>query len=326
MAAMDPSVRLLRLLSLLPSLPWWSGHELATRLSVSPRTLRRDVSRLRELGYPVVATGGHAGGYTLGAAGRMPPLLLDDEEAVAATVGLQMTAASAVAGIESSAVAALAKLDQVLPPRLRERVRALHEATVQVPSPVPVQPAVDPTVLTMLATACWRTETLRFSYTDHAGRSSARNVEPYQIVQSSSRWYLVANDRDRGAWRTFRIDRISAPALTGQRHKITDPPDAAALVLEATKLAVFQYEARILLDLAYEKALKAFRGRVIEPAPDGRTILRVADDDLASLASYATGLAFGFEILDPPALRIEVRRRAMEIAARHIGRRSTDRG
>jgi predicted DNA-binding transcriptional regulator YafY len=326
MAAMDPSVRLLRLLSLLPSLPWWSGHELATRLSVSPRTLRRDVSRLRELGYPVVATGGHAGGYTLGAAGRMPPLLLDDEEAVAATVGLQMTAASAVAGIESSAVAALAKLDQVLPPRLRERVRALHEATVQVPSPVPVQPAVDPTVLTMLATACWRTETLRFSYTDHAGRSSARNVEPYQIVQSSSRWYLVANDRDRGAWRTFRIDRISAPALTGQRHKITDPPDAAALVLEATKLAVFQYEARILLDLAYEKALKAFRGRVIEPAPDGRTILRVADDDLASLASYATGLACGFEILDPPALRIEVRRRAMEIAARHIGRRSTDRG
>jgi WYL domain len=97
-------------------------------------------------------------------------------------------------------------------------------------------------------------------------------------------------------------------------------------VLEATKLAVFQYEARILLDLAYEKALKAFRGRVIEPAPDGRTILRVADDDLASLASYATGLACGFEILDPPALRIEVRRRAMEIAARHIGRRSTDRG
>jgi predicted DNA-binding transcriptional regulator YafY len=326
MAAMDPSVRLLRLLSLLPSLPWWSGHELATRLSVSPRTLRRDVSRLRELGYPVVATGGHAGGYTLGAAGRMPPLLLDDEEAVAATVGLQMTAASAVAGIESSAVAALAKLDQVLPPRLRERVRALHEATVQVPSPVPVQPAVDPTVLTMLATACWRTETLRFSYTDHAGRSSARNVEPYQIVQSSSRWYLVANDRDRGAWRTFRIDRISAPALTGQRHKITDPPDAAALVLEATKLAVFQYEARILLDLEYEKALRAFRGRVIEPASDGRTILRVADDDLASLASYATGLACGFEILDPPALRIEVRRRAMEIAARHIGRRSTDRG
>jgi predicted DNA-binding transcriptional regulator YafY len=325
MADMDPSVRLLRLLSLLPSRPWWSGQELASRLSVSPRTLRRDVTRLRELGYPVQATGGHAGGYTLGAAGRMPPLLLDDEEAVATTLGLQMTAVSAVAGIETSAVAALAKLDRVLPPRLRERVRALHEATVQLPSPVPVVPAVDPAVLTALATACWRTETLRFSYTDHAGRISARNVEPYQIVQASSRWYLVANDRDRCAWRTFRIDRITAPALTGQRHKITDPPDAAALVMEATQLVFSRYEARIQLDLEYEKAAKAFRGRVVEPAPDGKTILRVAADDLASLASYATGLAYGFEILAPPELRTEVRRRASEIATRHTADSPTDR-
>jgi predicted DNA-binding transcriptional regulator YafY len=316
MAGMDPSVRLLRLLSLLPSRPWWSGHELASRLNVSPRTLRRDVTRLRELGYPVQATGGHAGGYTLGAAGRMPPLLLDDEEAVATTLGLQMTAASAVTGIETSAVAALAKLDQVLPPRLRERVRALHEATVQLPSPDPVLPAVDPTVLTVLATACWRTEAVRFSYTDRAGRITARHVEPYQIVRASS-WYLVANDRDRSAWRTFRIDRIAAPAPTGQRHKITDPPDAAALVLEATKLAVYQYEARILLDLEHEKAVKAFRGRIVEPAPHGKAILRVAADDLASLASYATGLSCAFEILAPPELRTAVRRRAREIATRH---------
>lgn len=326
MAVMDPSVRLLRLLSLLPSRPWWSGHELADRLSVSPRTLRRDVTRLRELGYPVQATGGHAGGYTLGAAGRMPPLLLDDEEAVATTLGLQMTAVSAVAGIETSAVAALAKLDQVLPPRLRERVRALNEATVQLPSPSPVLPAVDPTVLTVLATACWRTEIVRFSYTDAAGRSSARSVEAYQIVQASSRWYFVANDRDRGAWRTFRIDRIAAPALTGQRHQITDPPDAAALVLEATQLVFARYEARILLDVEYERAVKEFRGRLVEPAPNGKTILRIADDDLAPLASYATGLRYAFEVLDPPELRTEVRRRALGIAARNTGDKPTDRG
>jgi predicted DNA-binding transcriptional regulator YafY len=156
---MDPAVRLL---SLLPSRPWWSGQELASRLNVSSRTLRRDVTRLRELGYPVQATGGHAGGYTLGAGGRLPPLLLDDDEAVATTLGLLMTAASAVAGIETSAVAAPAKLGQVLPPRLRERVRALQEATVQLAAG-PVLPAVDLIVLTMLATACWRTETLRFS-------------------------------------------------------------------------------------------------------------------------------------------------------------------
>lgn len=314
-----PSVRLLRLLSLLPSRPWWSGPELASRLGVSARTLRRDVTRLRELGYPVDATGGHAGGYTLGAAGRMPPLLLDDEEAVAATLGLQMTAVTAVAGIETSAVAALAKLDQVLPPRLRERVRALHEATVQLPSPVPVLPAVDPTVLTAVATACWRSETLRFSYTDGVGRVSSRNVKPYQIVQASSRWYLVADDRDRGAWRTFRIDRIAAPALTGQRHKIINPPDAAALVLEAREHVFARYEASILLDLQYEKAVKAFRGRIVEPGPGGKAVLRIAADELGSLASYATGLSCGFEVLDPPELRAEIRRRALDIAARHAG-------
>ncbi|MEQ7124180.1 YafY family protein [Actinopolymorpha sp. B11F2] len=314
---MDPAVRLLRLLSLLPSRPWWPGPDLATRLDVSPRTLRRDMTRLRELGYPVQATGGQAGGYTLGAGGRLPPLLLDDEEAVATTLGLQLAAASAVAGIENSSVAALAKLDQVLPPRLRERVRALQEATVQLPGPV--LPAVDPTVLTALATACRRTETLRFSYTDHAGRISARIAEPYQIVQAGERWYLVAKDRDRQAWRTFRIDRITGPVPTGERSRITDPPDAAALVLESTKLAVYRYEARILLDLAHEKAARAFRGRIVEPAPHGRSILRVAADDLASLASYAAGLSYDFEVLDPPELRTEVRRRAWEIAARHAG-------
>ncbi|HZC27251.1 MAG TPA: YafY family protein [Actinopolymorphaceae bacterium] len=312
---MDPATRLLRLLSLLPSRPWWSGPELASRLSVSLRTLRRDVTRLRELGYPVQATGGQAGGYTLGAGGRLPPLLLDDDEAIATTLGLQLTAASAVAGIETAAVAALAKLDQVLPPRLRERVRALHEATVQLSRPM--LPAVDPTTLTVLATACWRSETLRFSYTDRAGRSSGRRVEPYQIVQAGERWYLVARDRDRQAWRTFRIDRITGAALTGQRYQLTDPPDAAAMVLEATKLAVFRYEARILLDLEHDKAVRAFRGRIVEPAADGRTVLRVAADDLASLASYAAGLSYDFEVLDPPELRTELRRRALEMADRH---------
>lgn len=234
---MDPCVRLLRLLSLLPSRPWWSGPELASRLGVSSRTLRRDVCRLRQLGYPVEAVGGQAGGYRLGAGGRLPPLLLDDEEAVATTVGLQLAAASAVTGVETSAVAALAKLDQALPPRLRNRVRALQEATVQLPGPV--LPTVDPSVLTVLATGCRRGEGIRFTYQNHAGMVSQRGVEPYQIVQAGGRWYLVAKDRDRQAWRTFRIDRIQAPALTGQRYRITDPPDAAALVLEGTKLAVY---------------------------------------------------------------------------------------
>ncbi|MGW0230810.1 helix-turn-helix transcriptional regulator [Actinopolymorpha singaporensis] len=320
---MDPSVRLLRLLSLLPSRPWWSGRELAYRLGVSPRTLRRDMNRLRELGYPVQATGGQAGAYALGAGGSLPPLLLDDEEAVATTLGLQLAAAAAVAGIESAAVAALAKLVQVLPPRLRERVRALQEATVQVPAP-PQLPTVDPAVLTLLATACRRTEGVRFAYTDHGGRVSTRDAAPHQIVRSGGRWYLVAMDRDRQEWRTFRIDQIAEPELTGQRHRLADPPDAAAMVLAATKLAVRRYEAHILLDLEYEEAARAFRAQIVEPAPEGRTILRVTGDDLPSLAAYAAGLSYDFEVLDPPELRAELHRRALEIAARHAAPRPAE--
>lgn len=319
MDGMDPAVRLLRLLSLLPARPWWAGTELADRLAVSPRTVRRDVTRLRELGYPVEATGGREGGYRLGAGGRLPPLLLDDDEAVATTVGLQLAAASGVGG---PAVVALGKLDQVLPPRLRERVRALHESTVQLAGPA--RPAVDPSVLTMVATGCRRAEGLRFTYSDHAGQVSSRSVEPYQIVHTSRWWYLVARDRDRQAWRTFRIDRIAEVSLTGQRSRITDPPDSAALVLAGTKLAVYRYEARIRLELAYERAVRAFPplyGVVVEPAPDGQAILRVGSDDLAGLASYAAGLSYDFEVLDPPELRAELRRRALAIAGRHAEHR-----
>ncbi|MET9019649.1 WYL domain-containing protein [Actinopolymorpha sp. NPDC004070] len=312
---MDPSVRLLRLLSLLPSRPWWPGQDLAVRLGVSPRTLRRDMNRLRELGYPVRATGGQAGGYAVGAGGRLPPLLLDDEEAVATTLGLQLAATSAVAGIESAAVAALAKLVQVLPSRRRERVQALQETTVQVPAPP--QPTVDPAVLTLLATACRRIEGVRFSYTDHRGRASTREVAPHQIVRSAGRWYLVAMDRGRQEWRTFRIDRITQPALTNQHHRLADPPDAAAMVLSATKLAIRRYEARILLHLEYETAARSFHGQIVEPTPDGRAILRVGADDLPSLAAYATGLSYDFEVLGPPELRVEVHRRAQDVAARH---------
>jgi predicted DNA-binding transcriptional regulator YafY len=312
---MDPAVRLLRLLSLLTTRPFWGGAELAERLTVSPRTVRRDVTRLRELGYPVEATGGWDGGYRLGAGGRLPPLLLDDDEAVATTVGLQLAAASGVGG---PAVVALGKLDQVMPPRLRERVRALQESTVQLAGPP--RPAVDASVLTVVATGCRRSEGLRFTYTDHSGVVSDRSVEPYQIVHTGRWWYLVARDRDRQAWRTFRIDRITEVSLTGQRYRITDPPDAAALVLAGTKLAVYRYEARILLELDYAEASRAFPplyGVVVEPAPDGRAVLRVASDDLASLATYAAGLSYSFEVLSPPELRAELRRRALAIADRH---------
>ena len=227
---MDPAARLLRLLSLLQARPTWSAAELAERVAVDRRTIRRDIARLRALGYPVESSAG-VSGYTLGAGARLPPLLLDDDEAVAIAVGLRLAAMSAVSGIEESAVAAMAKLDQLLPAAVRERVRSLQASTVQL-DPHPVDPA-DPDILTALARACRGSERVTFSYRGFAGTTTDRRVEPSQIVHTGRRWYLVARDLDRDDWRTFRVDRITDTVLTGHRFELRDRPDATARVAEA---------------------------------------------------------------------------------------------
>ena len=188
----ETSARLLRLLSLLQTPREWTGAELGARLGVSPRTVRNDVEKLRELGYPVLATRGPAGGYRLGAGAAMPPLLLDDEEAVAVAVGLRTAAGGAVAGIEEASLRALGKLEQVLPSRLRHRVSSLQ--SVITPVPGVAGPLVDPDVLTAIAAACRVRERLRFSYVSHDGSASDREAEPYQLVNWGRRWYLVAFD------------------------------------------------------------------------------------------------------------------------------------
>jgi predicted DNA-binding transcriptional regulator YafY len=289
---------------------------LAERLGVTARTVRRDVARLRQLGYPIHAVAGLDGGYELGAGGRLPPLLLDDDEVVAIALGLRLAATATVSGVEESTVAALAKLDQVLPPRLGERVRALHQSTMQLVGGA--QPRIDAETLTVLATGCRRTEGIRFEYVDHSGATTGRNVEPHRIVHSRGRWYLVARDRDRQDWRTFRVDRITAPRLTGQRYRLTDIPDAAALIAAGTTLAPYKIEAQILCELSPERARRRFGQLVVvEPRPDGRTLLRVAANDLGPLVSYATGLEFDFEVLGPPELRAAVADRAARIAHQH---------
>src|SRR5215468_5749202 len=202
---LETSARLLRLLSLLQGRRDWTSAELATRLGVTTRTIRNDVGRLRGLGYPVDARAGVAGGYRLGTGGTLPPLLLDDEEAVAVAIGLRTAAGGSVAGIEETSVRALAKLQQMLPARLRRRVSALGSYALPVPSP---GPRVDPDVLTVIAAACRDHELLRFDYTAHSGAVSRRSVEPYRLVNDRRRWYLVAWDTDREGWRTFRADRI----------------------------------------------------------------------------------------------------------------------
>jgi predicted DNA-binding transcriptional regulator YafY len=224
--------RLLRLLSLFTVRRNWSGEELAGRLGVTPRTIRRDVDRLRDLGYEVRAVPGPAGGYELGAGTGLPPLLLDDDAAVAVTLGLRAVAAGAVAGMEEAAARAAAVIERVLPGRLRLRVDALRAAIVPLYTPRAAEPAVRPETLALLALACRDGERLRFGYVDGQGNQSRRHVEPHRLVSTARHWYLVARDVDRGDWRSFRLDRIDEPLRTGQRSRPADPPDAARFVAE----------------------------------------------------------------------------------------------
>jgi predicted DNA-binding transcriptional regulator YafY len=238
------SARLLRLLSLLQVRAAWSGAELADELGVTARTVRNDIQRLRDLGYPVHASPGVGGGYRLGAGAALPPLLLDDEEAVAVAVGLRSAAGGGVTDIQETSIRALAKLEQVLPSRLRHRVQALQAATVEVPAP---GPTVDAAVLTALASACRDHQRLRFDYRDHDGSASVRSVEPHRLVHDRGRWYLVAWDSDRADWRTFRADRIQPRIPTGPRFVPREPPggDVVTYLQRGVGSATWRYRARV---------------------------------------------------------------------------------
>src|SRR3954453_20138695 len=241
------SARLLALLSLLQQRREWSGPELADRLEVGPRTIRRDVEKLRDLGYPIEAppgvAGGHppreaapgvGGGYRLAAGAQMPPLLLDDAEAIAVAVALRSSASGSISGIEESSVRALAKIEQILPDRLRDRVRALGDAT----SAFSVDgPRIDADDLALIAAACRDGIRLRFSYTAKGGEATSREVEPAAVVHTGWRWYLVAYDLGRDDWRTLRVDRIVGRPATGGRGKRREVPggDAAAFVKKSIR-------------------------------------------------------------------------------------------
>ena len=222
---LETSERLLRVLSLLQSPRDFTGPELADRLRVSTRTVRNDIGRLRALGYPVHSTRGSVGGYRLGAGATLPPLLLDDDEAVAIAVGLRTVAVGSIAGIEESALRALAKLEQVFPSRLRRRVNALQTFTVPVPADG-VGSTVTAAVLSTITAACRDREHLRFDYLSHTGETSRREVEPYRLVNWGRRWYLVAWDDARADWRTFRVDRMTLRTPNGRRFAVRDLPAA----------------------------------------------------------------------------------------------------
>jgi predicted DNA-binding transcriptional regulator YafY len=305
---LDTSARLLKMLSLLQSRPDWTGPELAERLEVSTRTIRNDVERLRNLGYPVHATPGVAGGYRLGAGAALPPLLLDDEEAVAVAVGLRTAAGGAVTGIEEVSLRALAKLEQVLPSRLRHRVNALHTAMAPIPTG---GPTVDPAVLTAIAAATRDRERLRFDYQHHDGSGSVREVEPHGLVTWGRRWYLVAWDPGRDDWRTFRFDRILPRVPGGPRFTPRQVPggDAAAYVEKYVGRATWRYRATVLVHASAEELAERLPSAVeLEPVDERTCIAHTGSDDPYMLVLYLGMLDRDFQIIDAPELVEELRK------------------
>ena len=326
---MSTSSRLLALLSLLQTPRTWSGQELADRLEVSRRTVRRDVDRLRDLGYPVEGTLGADGGYRLGAGSEMPPLLLDDDEAVAIVIGLRTAAIQAVAGIDEASARALAKLEQVLPARLRTRFEGLRAATT--PIDWSRAPSVDPAVLTAVAQAISGREQLRFTYRTPNGASGRRSVEPRALVVLARRWYLVAWDQDREDWRIFRADRMMDPWSTGRplpERELPGGTDPATYVREHLVSLAPTYRMVATLDAPMERVADA-AGDVaeLEPVDASRTRITIDSDTLEWLALRLILLDCDFEIHEPPELEEYLGRLAQRLARRgsQIGRSRRER-
>ena len=296
------SGRLLKLLSLLQARRDWPGGELAQRLGVSGRTIRRDVDRLRDLGYPVDAVSGPAGGYRLHAGTAMPPLLLDDDEAVAIAVGLRTAAGASVTGIEETSIRALVKLEQVLPSHLRRRVNALSSMLATLPASGPM---VDPEALTTIAGACRDRERLRFAYRSRDAQQTRRHVEPLSLVNLGRRWYLVAWDCEREAWRTFRVDRLERPSPAGTRFAPRTLPgtDPAAFVAANLQTAPARYQARVTVQ-APAAVLERRRHLwgTVEARGEDACEYSTSDDSLDWLAMRIGMLGFDFEVHEPPEL------------------------
>ena len=301
------SARLLRLLSLLQTPRDWTGADLAERLEVDVRTVRRDIDKLRGLGYPVHATAG-AAGYRLGAGAKLPPLLLDDDEAIAVAVGLR--GAGAVAGLEDSSLRALTKLEQVLPSRLRHRVNQLHAVTVTVPN---TGPTVDPDTLTAVARACHDHHRLRFDYT-----AAVRTTEPHRLVHTGRRWYLIAWDLDRDDWRTFRVDRMSPRVPTGPRFTPRPLPDEdlARYLTRGVSTAPYRYQARITLHVPASVAAERIASTVgaVEAVDAETCVVHPGSNSLDELAVYIGLFGFRFTVHEPPELVTHLRALASRLA------------
>lgn len=299
---LQTSARLLRLLSLLHGRRFWSGDDLAEELGITARSVRRDIDRLRSVGYPVHAAGGVGGGYQLGAGKELPPLPLDDDEAVAVAVGLRAAMTGPVKGLEQASVRALAKLEQVLPKRLRRRANALQEVSVQLAD---ADPGFDAATLATVANACRDNELLRFDYRAREGELTSRTVEPYRLVHTSRRWYLLAYDAAKEAWRTFRMDRVVA-ARPSHRFKPRRLPaaDVAAYVSKSLSTDVYAVRARVTVHAsadAVEKKLAGLGGRILTRGSKS-CVIETGGQTLEVLAFHLGFMGFEFEVHEPQAL------------------------
>lgn len=312
---MTTAVRLLELLRLLHVRAAWTCAELAQRLEVTERTVRRDVTRLRELGHPVEATRGPHGGYQLAPGDELPPLMLEDREALAVVLGLRLAASGGGTNVEEAAVAALAKLERVLPDRLREQIQDLAAAT-RILGRGP-SATTDPDHLVALAQACRRRHRVRFAYRARDGAASYRHVEPLQLVHAYGRWYLVAFDLERDDWRTFRVDRASSPLATGVPCTERTAPDPEILVRDALTGGTATLHAELRLHVPVHEAERFVSSGWGELERDGEatTRLRVRGTDEEELARWLGLLPCSFDVIEPTSLRDALHRHARRLLA-----------
>ena len=299
----DTAARLLSLLALLQTRPDWTSTELGARLGVTPRTIRNDIDRLRELDYPVDATRGAAGGYRLGAGAKLPPLLLDDEEAVAVAIGLR--AATGIAGVEESSTRALSKLEQVLPSRLRPTVEALATVIERAPENNDTDapdPEVDAAVLTAVASAIRGVEWIRFDY-----QGAARLVEPYRLLSWARRWYLVGRDPSSDEWGTFRADWIELRMPTRRRFDPVELPggDYTAFAMRSIAESGWKVHARLRIAAPADAVLARIHHAVgvVEAVSDSESVLVTGADSLDTIAAYIGMLGMDFTVESPDELR-----------------------
>jgi predicted DNA-binding transcriptional regulator YafY len=294
---------MLDLLTLLQARHHWRGDDLAQRLEVSDRTLRRDIERLRELGYPVESTRGLDGGYQLGPGGRLPPLLLSDDEAVAAAIGLRNAAGQPIGGIAAAAISALVKITQLLPSRLRSEAEAIATA-VSAPTSRFDDVALD--TLTTLARSSRDNERLRFAYRTYSGATGDRHVEPHNVVPIGRRWYLVAWDLDRTGWRTFRLDRITEPRSTGRHFepRTLPGPDPATYVTQSIASIPTTYHVEVVVEAPLQTVRDVLGpwGTATTEGPD-TTCIEMDIDDLSWPVMFLATLNAKVHHAKPPELR-----------------------